>query len=164
MSVVRLISDLHLGHLNIAHKRGFKDVEEHDEHIISKWNETVSKRDLTYLLGDVSMETSKHYHKLARLEGRIHVILGNHDRGQDIPELLKYVDRVSGPLKYKGYFLSHIPVHPNELEYRVKKNIHGHLHGNIVTVSNAKYEDKRYVNVCCEQIDYTPKTLKELGL
>ena len=25
-------------------------------------------------------------------------------------------------------------------------------------------QDTRYINVCCEQIGYTPKTLKELNL
>mgnify|MGYP002477993094 CR=1 FL=1 len=56
MSVVRFIADLHLGHTNMAIKRGFLTVEEHDEYIITQWNSVVNKRDVTYILGDITME------------------------------------------------------------------------------------------------------------
>ena len=42
----------------MAKKRGFKTVEEHDEFIVKKWNETVNKNDKIYLLGDITMEKS----------------------------------------------------------------------------------------------------------
>lgn len=38
-----VISDLHLGHTNMALHRGFTSVEEHDDYIISKWNSVVNK-------------------------------------------------------------------------------------------------------------------------
>jgi len=38
MSVVRLISDLHFGHLNMALNRGFKDELEMNNHIVKMWN------------------------------------------------------------------------------------------------------------------------------
>ncbi len=41
MSIVRFIADLHLGHQNMATRRGFSTVEEHDEHVIAKWNSVV---------------------------------------------------------------------------------------------------------------------------
>ena len=44
MSVIRYISDLHLSHNNMAIKRGFKNYEEHDEHIVKTWNSIVSKK------------------------------------------------------------------------------------------------------------------------
>jgi len=44
MSVVRFIADLHLGHENMAKKRGFSSAEEHDEHVIKMWNSVVHKR------------------------------------------------------------------------------------------------------------------------
>lgn len=171
MSTVRFIADLHLGHKNIALKRGFKTVEEHDEYIIKKWNEVVTKRDVTYVLGDITMETSKHFHLLSRLNGVIHVIGGNHDRRQDLGELLKYVDSFTGCLVHKGIFLTHVPVHPMEFKYRVNYNIHGHIHGKTVmkkfTFLNFNlFErvDKRYICVSCEHVGFQPKTLKELGI
>lgn len=160
MSVIRYISDLHLSHNNMAIKRGFKNYEEHDEHIIKTWNSIVSKKDVTYILGDVTFEKSKPYEILNRLNGIKKVILGNHDEPQHVPELLKYVNNVAAMkyLKHKQYgniILTHAPIHPCELEYRFKINIHGHVHENTLP-------DKRYINVSAEVIDYKPKLLEEL--
>jgi len=156
MSTIRFIADLHFGHANMAIKRGFLSPEEHDEHIIKKWNNTVSKRDVTYILGDLSMEKKSPYHLLSRLNGVKHVVLGNHDRHQDVAELLKHVHSVSGMIKYKGFWLTHCPVHPVELE-RVYGNIHGHVHENIIN-------EPKYFCVSCENVDYTPRTFEELNI
>lgn len=155
---VRFISDLHFGHENLAKNlRGFDSAIEHDEFIIQSWNDVVTNsKDITYILGDITMEHSKFYYLLDRLIGIKHVILGNHDRRQDVKKLLNNVDSVSGMINYKKQFiLSHCPVHPTELDYRYSHNIHGHVHANTLG-------DKRYINVCCEVIDYKPKTIEEL--
>lgn len=166
MSVVRLIADLHFGHKGMAIKRGFQDEFYHDQTIVDNWNSVVHKRDLTYILGDVTMESKEHYYRLDEMNGRKIVVLGNHDMKNHIPELLKYVDQVAGMIKYsqKGYpkmFLTHCPIHPRELDYRVELNIHGHIHEYLVEDKNRK-PDKRYVCVSCEHVDYTPRTLEEL--
>lgn len=155
---VRFISDLHFGHENLAtNLRGFSSAIEHDEYIIDQWNSIVSnKKDITYILGDITMANSRFYYLLNRLKGIKHVILGNHDRRQDIPKLLEYVDTVSGMINYKKEFiLTHCPIHPSELEFRYKYNIHGHVHANTIP-------DNRYINVCCEALEYKPKTIEEL--
>lgn len=167
MSVVRFIADLHLSHQNMATRRGFSTVEEHDEYIIEKWNSVVHKRDVTYILGDVTMEKSAPYELLNRLNGVKHVVLGNHDRRQDVKKLLEYVDSVAGMVQYKGIMLTHCPIHPMELDYRFNKNVHGHIHEKQVMVDHwaTKYiPDERYICVSCERVDYTPKTLEELGI
>jgi calcineurin-like phosphoesterase family protein len=51
-------------------------------------------------------------------------------------------------IKYKGFILSHCPIHESEME-RYYKNIHGHVHEETI-------KDDRYINVCCEAINYTP--------
>jgi calcineurin-like phosphoesterase family protein len=166
MSTVRFIADLHLSHTNMALKRGFSTVEEHDEHIISQWNSVVNKRDITYILGDITMEKSAPYHLLSRLNGTKHVVMGNHDRRQDVRKLLEYVDSVSGMVQYKGVILTHCPIHPMELEYRFPINIHGHIHGKRVMRTDLPMDviDERYICVSCERVDYIPKTLEELGI
>lgn len=152
----RFISDLHFGHLNIAISRGFKTVKEHDEYVISKWNETVkSPKDLTYILGDITMEKSKDYYKLDLLRGRKIVVLGNHDRHQDIRLLLNYVENVAGMINYKGFFLTHCPIHESELFEKHRGNIHGHNH-------KERIKDRRYINVACDLLGYTPRTIEEL--
>jgi calcineurin-like phosphoesterase family protein len=171
MSIVRFIADLHLGHENMAKKRGFSSAAEHDEHIIKMWNSVVAKRDLTYILGDVTMETSKYYPLLDRLNGRKKVVLGNHDMPKDVPELLKYVDQVGAMMRYKGIWMSHCPVHPMELEHRVRRIIHGHIHENYVMKQVTflgfnlfQRVDRRYHCVSCEHVNYTPVTLDQLGI
>jgi calcineurin-like phosphoesterase family protein len=155
MSRVFVASDLHLGHENMAKKRGFTTTEEHDEHIIKCWNSVVTKRDTVYCLGDLTMETSKHYHLLTRLNGLIRVIGGNHDKPKDLSALLNCVHSFSGMITYKGWILTHCPIHPKELEYRFKGNIHGHVHENSL-------DDPRYKNVSMENIDYTPVLIETL--
>ena len=159
MGRVLFISDTHFGHTNMALKRGFTSAEEMDEHIVQKWNSKVLKKDTIFLLGDVTMEKAN-YEILRRLNGYKKVILGNHDQPQHIPELLKYVNSVCGMFK-KGFqetdgniIMTHCPIHESELE-RFKYNIHGHVHENSL-------EDKRYINVSCEVVDYTPKLITEL--
>ena len=166
MARVFFIADLHLGHINMALHRGFSTVEEHDEHIIEKYNSVVSKRDVTYILGDVTMEKSAPYPLLDRLNGIKHVVLGNHDRRQDVKKLLEYVESVAGMIQYKGVMLTHCPIHPMELDYRFNKNIHGHIHEKQVMKMLDGWEepDERYICVSCERVDYTPKTLEELGI
>ena len=171
MAQVRFIADLHLSHANMAKRRGFDSVEEHDEYLIAQWNSVVDKRDVTYILVDVTMEKSAPYALLDRLNGAKHVVLGNHDRRQDTPRLLDYVTSVAGMVQYKGIMLTHCPIHPDELEYRVPYNIHGHIHSKLVmrpvTLLGFKlFErvDRRYFCVSCEHVDFKPKTLTELGL
>ena len=172
MSNVRFISDHHFGHKWMAQHRGFQDEFYMNEHIVKEHNKVVHKRDLTYFLGDVTMETDKWYFYLDQMKGRKKLIMGNHDDGRDVKELLKYFETVESMVKYKGIFLTHCPIHPQELEYRVSRNIHGHLHEYNVTKdiitgernTNVGVKDERYINVSCEQINYQPKTLKELGI
>lgn len=159
MSQIRYYSDPHFGHLNMALRRGFKTVEEHDEHLVSEWNKIVGKKDVTWILGDITMEKSN-YEILDRLNGIKKVILGNHDEPQHIPKLLTFVNKVCAvryvkSKEFGNIIFSHIPIHPQELEYRYNINIHGHVHENTLP-------DKRYINVSAEVIDYKPKLLSEL--
>ena len=167
MSEVRFISDLHLGHKNLAQRyRGFQDEFYMNEYIIQEWNKVVRNKDLTYILGDITMEKKDDYPLLNRLNGRKKVILGNHDQIQHVPELLKYVESAAGMMEYKGFMLTHCPIHVQELR-GWKKNIHGHLHRNRVLVHPLEAVevteiDNRYWNVCCDVLDYQPKTLEQL--
>lgn len=169
---VRFISDLHFNHRNMATRRGFNSVEAMNQHIIESFNKVVKKKDSTYILGDITMESKKGQELLEHLNGYIFVVLGNHDRRQDIPNLMKYVDGIAGMVDFKRYkvIATHCPIQENELNYRFKYNIHGHVHENSITkvewdyLSDMDREvlDKRYLNVSCEVIDYTPKTFEEL--
>lgn len=158
MSNVYVISDLHFGHRKMAKYRGFDSVEEHDQHIINSWNSVVTKNDSVWILGDITMEKKVHYELLSKLNGIKRVVLGNHDmpKPSHNQELLKYVNSLSGAVtdRKDRYVLTHIPVHPSELG-RFGVNIHGHLHEEVI-------DDDRYINVCCERVDYKPVLLNEI--
>lgn len=172
MGVVRYYSDPHFHHRNMAIKRGFADETEMNEFIVQEWNKVVGKKDVTRILGDITMEKNN-YEILNRLNGYKQVILGNHDRPQHIQTLLRYVDSVQSMKyikdpEYGKFILTHAPIHPCELEYRWPVNIHGHVHENHVKtlVPGVMYmeevNDSRYWNVCAEVIDYKPKLISEL--
>lgn len=76
-------SDHHFGHSNIIafSSRSYDSVQEMNEKLILKWNETVMPSDLVYYLGDLCMGKLKETLPLIkRLQGEIILIPGNHDR------------------------------------------------------------------------------------
>lgn len=81
--MTRYISDLHLGHRNALgfDNRPFTTIEEHDEFIISEWNDAVGTNDNVWILGDISWYPAKKTAEiLKRLNGRKHLCVGNHDK------------------------------------------------------------------------------------
>jgi calcineurin-like phosphoesterase family protein len=156
MGQLYIISDPHFGHHNMAMRRGFNDAYDHDEHIVSQWNKIVTKRDTVWILGDITMEKGN-YEILDRLNGIKKVVLGNHDMPQHIPKLLNHVNYVCGMFQYKRFIFSHAPIHPCEIK-RFLYNVHGHVHENSIK-RFFFWKDKRYINVCCEVVNYTPQLL-----
>lgn len=156
---VYVTSDPHIGHVNMAIKRGFCNVLAHDAAIIASIKATMTKRDKLFILGDLSMHKGN-YDWLYGIPGSKHIILGNHDDPKHVPMLAEMSLRDS--IKVSAYhfdrkrkvILSHIPIHPCEID-RFKKNIHGHMHEKTIP-------DDRYVNVCLEQTDYKPVLLDSL--
>jgi len=75
-------SDHHFGHYNVIKycNRPFTSVQQMDEIMILKWNETVLPEDEIYYLGDFAMKSFLVPKILPRLNGRKYLIMGNHDR------------------------------------------------------------------------------------
>lgn len=164
---IYMIGCLHFSHESMAKHRGFDSAEEHDNYLISQWNKTVkSSKDIVYILGDITMEKATPYYKLDMLNGVKHVVLGNHDKRQHVPELLIYVDTVGGAIDFKECLLTHVPIHPNEVMF-YRKNIHAHIHHvNKLEecIVNQSYTDNsltsktkhKYFNVDAKLLDFTP--------
>lgn len=75
-------ADTHFGHARIIEycKRPFASVEEMDEALVANWNAVVGPDDEVWHLGDFAgrnADMAAGYR--ARLNGRIHLIWGNHD-------------------------------------------------------------------------------------
>lgn len=142
MANVWFTSDLHFGHKNIQKFRlEVTSEEDNRRRIIADWDKLVTKRDDVYVLGDAAftMDTVDCFSSLA---GRKFLVRGNHDK-LDTQVYLKYFKSVEGLYKYKEFWLSHAPIHPNELRGRI--NLHGHVHYHDV-------EDSRYFNMSVESL------------
>ncbi len=74
--------DLHLGHANVLRLCGrpFQTVEEMDGALIANWNCRVNAGDSVYILGDLALRAEPLEAHLRRMNGKKHLIVGNHDR------------------------------------------------------------------------------------
>jgi calcineurin-like phosphoesterase family protein len=163
MSRVLIISDTHFGHRNICNYRPeFSSMDEHDETIIENIVKTVKKRDTLWLLGDCffTADTEKYVKRIAATGAILNFIPGNHDTDtNERIDLFKsfvnqgYFNKVGSLFRVGKYWLSHPPIHQQELYG--KKNIHGHVHRKTVS-------DENYINVSCENIRYVPVNLQNI--
>lgn len=100
---VWFVADLHISHKNIlkhcekrAEYGGFSidDVFSHDKWIIDKWNNTISKKDTVYIIGDFIISSRDvAVRVLNHLNGDKHLILGNHDKA--CAKLINYFESIS---------------------------------------------------------------------
>jgi calcineurin-like phosphoesterase family protein len=178
MPSVFLTSDTHFGHVNICNftnydgspVRPWDSVEEMDEEMVKRWNDTVGPKDKVYHLGDVVINR-KSLQILDRLNGDKVLIKGNHDIFP-LKDYVKYFRDIRAYHVMNGFILSHIPVHKDSIA-RFGANIHGHTHGNRVRklrgvnvkTGELLYSDvidPDYFCVCVEQTDYRPISFEDV--
>lgn len=155
------ISDTHFFHGNILKftgddgnlvRPGFRSLEDMNECMITRWNETVTPQDRVTHLGDVSWRYGDQLRDvLKKLNGRKRLLVGNHD---DIPKLLSLgvFETIELWIGFNNCILTHVPMHPCSL-FDKKLNIHGHIHEKDVG-------DSRFVNVSVERTNYYPVTFE----
>ena len=178
MPSVFLTSDTHFGHKGICQftnydgspVRPWDSVEEMDEEMVKRWNETVGPKDKVYHLGDVVINR-KSLQILDRLNGDKVLIKGNHDIFP-LKDYVKYFRDIRAYHVMNGCILSHIPVHKDSIA-RFGANIHGHTHGNRVRklrgvnvkTGELLYSDvidPSYFCVCVEQTDFRPISFEDV--
>lgn len=166
-------SDLHFGHKNIIEycKRPFVDVDDMNEQLCQKWNARVKPEDTTYILGDFAMGPKANIYLRKRLNGRVILVKGNHDRSS-AAMLEAGFDEVHKNLliDLDGYklYLNHIPVHlPDPTERTYEKGLVaspppyydyflcGHVHTQWA-------RNGKTINVGVDVSNYIPLTLSEL--
>lgn len=155
MANVLFIGDIHGGHKNICNFRPqFNSEKEHLEFIKDNYHKKVTKRDKVFFMGDIAF-TLEALQEISTWVGHQKILIcGNHDLDRiDMKTISQYYDEVYSFLKYKDFWLSHFPIHPDEL--RGKLSLHGHTHTHNI-------DDPRYFNTSCENIDYTPISLYEI--
>ena len=151
MGRIWVTSDLHIGHNRdfIYQKRGFESAEEHDQALVSNWNELVAAEDEVYILGDVmskysAIEDDFSYglSVLKQLNGKLVILRGNHDSREKIEYYKTCQNVVSAGdaalyLDYPddgGYhfYLTHYPTLVSHRKLKTLKNallnLYGHTH------------------------------------
>ena len=157
-------ADPHFGYEPLLAGRPFGSVEEMDEALVANWNAVVGPADTVYLVGDIGWNDGHvPCRTLARLNGRKHLIRGNHDTGYlDAPLLYRYFETVTDFLEIEDgnchIILSHYP-----MLYGKRRGymIHGHLH------ASGQFHDilrtlPRVLNAGVDVNGFAPVTLEQL--
>ncbi len=170
-----IISDLHMGHENILTfkkpntdepLRPFKTMDEMHDTIISNWNKTVRPKDRVFVLGD-AVWNPEGLDLMQLMNGIKILVKGNHDHKLTIYKYMEVFNDIHGAFVKHGVsgkkiIMTHVPIHPQSLNTRFDFNVHGHLHSEYITQHNNMSPDLRYINVSCEQLNYTPAHLRDL--
>jgi calcineurin-like phosphoesterase family protein len=165
-SEVFFTSDLHFRHGNIIKycKRPFETVQDQTEKLIENWNKTVPDTATVFILGDFAFATKNQWRGfLNRMTGKKYLILGNHDRHEDIPtEMFEDVvdlAKVSIKIKdheWKTFILSHRPILCWEGSNDGSIMLYGHVH----TCTNPEVDE----TIDSELVKLMPKNSWDVGV
>ena len=154
---IYVVADTHFGHSKViqfeSEYRAFRTIEAHDRELVARWNAVVRPKDTVWHLGDVFFGGRDKHGILSELHGIKRLVLGNHDT-YPLDVYRQYFGKIFGAVELRGCILTHVPVHPSQLDTRYKANLHGHLHSN-------KLADPRYICVSLEQTKLAPMLLDE---
>ena len=141
MTDIWFSSDLHFMHSNILKydQRPFETIEEHDEALITYFNELVKPKDILFLLGDVCMGPIKDsLGKAKQLNGYRYLISGNHDR-------VSKVNKTSHRAKFREQYEDVFHILPDNMEMSVngKKTNFSHYPYELDHTKEARYLEYR---------------------
>ena len=154
-------ADTHYFHHNIIKycKRPFKSVEKMNNVLIDNHNDTVKKEDDIFIIGDFiwGNDKSRASSIVSRLNGNIHLILGNHDNMKPFDYVNAGVKSVHTSLELeKNLYLAHDPAVRCTLPDNAVL-ICGHVHGLFKFLI-----DKKVANCGVDIWDFKPIKLSEL--
>ena len=163
------ISDTHFGHFNIIKhcNRPFSTVEEMDNALINNWNSVVTDDDV-YILGDFSYKSEDPIGYLKRLNGKKHLIVGNHDNKLlKNPICKKYFVEIADMKMVNDngtqIVLCHYPLVEWNDYYRNVLHFYGHVHNTYHNETTRYARDmKNAYNVGVDVIGFAPRTLDEI--
>ena len=163
-SEIFVTSDTHFGHDNIRKycNRPFPSCPEMDEAIMQNWNEKVKNNDIIYHLGDFSFtkntaETNKY---LNRLNGKIVLIRGNHDKKSVVSaNFFEVYSKYQGKMltvSEDNYYLNHFPHLSWDRSHYGVFHLFGHCHGEL------KNPPINSLDVGVDANNFTPLNIEEV--
>ena len=128
-------SDTHFNHANIIRfcNRPFKDVTQMNETLIANWNNVVGEDDTVFHLGDFCLGGAAEWTQvLNRLNGKIYLIMGNHDLKNIRQGFIQRFEHVTMQMHIeigkKKIYLCHYPFLCFEGGYKEVWQLFGHVH------------------------------------
>lgn len=179
-----IISDIHFYHKNIlkhcperqkiCDANDENDVESWDKWMIEKWNTTIGKKDIVYILGDFIFGSQESARKLLdKLHGKKFLILGNHDKGVD--KLENYFEQITQQklvtFKKSNFdfldedfqvFMCHYPMVTWASKHYGVINTHGHCHGRLDDYNEASTDLRVDVGIDGKLANFNFITLEQL--
>jgi calcineurin-like phosphoesterase family protein len=170
-----VISDHHFNHKNIIKftgldgklmRPGFDNIDHMNQHMVEMHNSVVKPGDKVYFGGDFG---DPEFANL--LVGQKRIIVGNHDN-----QVHKFVGKFKKIMAWRrfridedeiDFVITHFPILlggpsiPNRRN--IEFNVHGHIHEKVVLTPKGE-QDLRYVNICVEQLNYTPMHIDDLAV
>lgn len=176
-SKVFFTSDTHFNHKNIMIycNRPFETVEKMNEVLIANWNSKVPSDGIVFHCGDFALGGSEAWHKIMpRLNGKIHLILGNHDlknfRQGYADSFASVQEQLTIDIGKKKIILTHFPLlcyHGTWGSEMNVWNLMGHVHTLKSNNSGKDFERLQYLfptqyDVGVDFNNYTPISFQEV--
>lgn len=160
-------ADLHFGHRGMIDRgyRKFADIDEMDEAIVAAWNAKVPEKNArVYLLGDISFRPARDtYPLLRRLNGKLHLIRGNHDRSCENVAVQTLFESISDIKEVwadrQKLMLCHYAMMTWNGMHHGSWMLHGHSHGSLPIDLGKPRMD---VGIDCSS-DYSPFSYSEVA-
>lgn len=159
-------SDTHFGHVGIIKhaSRKFPDEFAMDGELIRRWNSVVRPDDTVYHLGDLSFKGLAYTMEiLDSLNGRIHWVLGNHDKAlKNKSPMVSRMESIQPILETnidgQHVVMCHFPMLTWNKAHYGSWMLHGHSHGTL----KHPYEGMRLMDVGVDTNNLTPYSLDEV--
>lgn len=153
-------SDTHFSHKNIIRycSRPFASIDKMDEAMIGNWNAVVGPDDDVWHLGDFALaDPGKIRNFVRRLNGRIHLVWGNHDSPQVRALDCWASSSAYEEIKDQGQFLvlCHYKFAVFNKSHYGAIQLYGHSHGSLPG-------NDQQIDVGVDCFKFTPVTLDEI--
>lgn len=167
-------ADTHFYHDNIRRhcNRPWDNLDDMNDALVENWNNKVSRRDEVWVVGDWAMIKNSYdpsvprmklYRRLRqRLNGKIHLILGNHDKmSRETYDCFTSVHDFGKEIKVDGQSITlcHYPLRSWNKSVHGSWHFFGHVHGRLDSVNTGLSID---VGVDATLWKYTPVVWEDL--
>lgn len=165
--MIYYISDTHFGDDRVRRLAGraYSCVAEMDEDMVEKWNGRVRAEDDVYIVGDFAVD-DRAAQIVMRLNGRKHLLLGNHDEVLTVATLRRFdTVREIATIEDAGrsVCLAHYPLLSYDRSIYGGYHVFGHIHNNPNDIAHFLQAQLPNALHCgADVVGFEPKSLDEL--